>query len=169
MPIPFQEGGCSCGQTRYQLKDAPLIIHACHCRMCQKLTGSTNAVNLLIEAAKVRHLQGETTDTSMPTPSGHGQVITRCKNCRVAIWSNYQRFSGVHGVSVRFIRSGTLDHPENARPDVHIFTKYKMPHVTPTDGKREFGEFYDLKDVWAVQSLERLTRGRNASNKHASK
>jgi len=34
------EGGCACGAVRYRLTAPPLIVHACHCRDCQKLTGS---------------------------------------------------------------------------------------------------------------------------------
>ena len=153
------KGGCSCGQTRYQLKENPLIVHACHWRMCQRLSGSTNAINLLIEAKHVTLIQGETTEMLMPTPSGHGQVITRCKNCRVAIWSNYKRFSKVHGILVSFIRAGTLDHPEIAAPDVHIFTKYKLPFFVVPDAKPQFEEFYDLPEVWTQQNLDRLACG----------
>ncbi len=34
------EGGCSCGAIRYKLTNTPLIVHACHCRDCQRVTGS---------------------------------------------------------------------------------------------------------------------------------
>lgn len=156
MSNPYQDGGCSCGKTRYRLQDTALIVHACHCTMCQRLSGSTNAINVLIEADKTHLLSGETTETLMPTPSGHGQVITRCKSCRVAIWSAYQRFSKVHGVPVRFVRAGTLDQPATAPPDVHIFTDSKLDYVTLADGKPQFGGFYDVQKVWSRASLARL-------------
>ena len=34
------EGGCACGDIRYSLTNAPMIVHACHCRDCQKVTGA---------------------------------------------------------------------------------------------------------------------------------
>lgn len=47
------EGGCSCGQTRYRLLRAPLVVHCCHCTACQRETGSAFAVNMMTEARHV--------------------------------------------------------------------------------------------------------------------
>jgi hypothetical protein len=41
-----QGGGCACGAARYRLTAAPLIVHACHCRDCQRLTGGAFALNM---------------------------------------------------------------------------------------------------------------------------
>jgi len=43
------EGGCACRTIRYRLTANPLIVHACHCRDCQRLTGGPFAINLWIE------------------------------------------------------------------------------------------------------------------------
>ena len=43
------EGRCACGNIRYRLTAAPMIVHACHCRDCQRLSGSAFAINLWIE------------------------------------------------------------------------------------------------------------------------
>ena len=43
------EGGCACGATRYKLTDQPLIVHACHCRDCQRITAGPFVINLWIE------------------------------------------------------------------------------------------------------------------------
>lgn len=150
------QGGCCCGQTRYQLTERALIVHACHCRMCQRLSGSTNAVNILIEAEHVALQRGETFDLLEQTPSGHGQVITRCKSCCSAIWSEYRRFTKTYGVPVRFVRAGTLDTPETCPPDVHIYTESKQPHLCLGDDKPAFTAFYDLRTVWPTSSLTRI-------------
>jgi len=47
------EGGCACGAVRYRLTAPPLIVHACHCRDCQKLTGSAFVLNMWIEKNRV--------------------------------------------------------------------------------------------------------------------
>lgn len=153
------EGGCSCGRTRYKLTDTALIVHACHCKMCQVLTGSSHAVNVLIEAANVQLLSGETFDHLADTPSGHGQVITRCATCSAAIWSVYRHFARRSGCSVRFVRAGTLDHPEDYPPDVHIYTETRLQCAAQAEGKPEFRKFYRLQDVWSEPSLRRLSRG----------
>ncbi|MFT5357584.1 MAG: hypothetical protein ACI9KE_004821, partial [Polyangiales bacterium] len=47
------EGGCTCGHVRYQVVECPLIVHGCHCRGCQKNSGSAFATNALFEAERV--------------------------------------------------------------------------------------------------------------------
>lgn len=45
----FAKGGCSCGAIRYRMLDRPLIVHACHCTDCQRLTGCAHATNAWID------------------------------------------------------------------------------------------------------------------------
>ena len=47
------EGGCACGAVRYRLTSAPMFVHCCHCRDCQRQTGSAFVLNALIEADRV--------------------------------------------------------------------------------------------------------------------
>ena len=47
------EGGCACGHVRYRLASAPMIVHCCHCRDCQRQTGSAFVLNALIETDRV--------------------------------------------------------------------------------------------------------------------
>ena len=56
---PF-EGRCTCGAVRYRVNAAPLIVHACHCTECQRLTGSAFALNAVVETAEVELLAGDT-------------------------------------------------------------------------------------------------------------
>lgn len=160
MSIDHHSGGCACGRVRYRLLDTPLIVHACHCRMCQRLSGGTNAVNAVIEAAKVELLTGETFETEALTPSGHGQVITRCAACHVAIWSEYRVMKARTGVALKFVRAGTLDDPRCCPPDVHIFSDTMQPHAVPGAAKPVYPAFYDLSVLWPEVSLTRLSRAR---------
>ena len=81
------EGGCTCRQVRYRLIGAPLIVHACHCRWCQRETGTACALNALYEADRVMHTAGEPEIVVTPSASGKGQKIARCPTCRVAVWT----------------------------------------------------------------------------------
>lgn len=161
MSNPQFTGACSCGRVTYRLHDTALIVHACHCRMCQRLSGSTNAVNALIEAHKVEQLSGDVTEIEAPTPSGKGQLITRCTTCQTAVWSEYRVMSALCKTSLRFIRAGTLDQPEAFAPDVHIYATDMQPHFTRDGTTPVFGAFYDLKSVWPRASLERLSAARS--------
>ena len=47
------QGGCGCKAVRYQLVTAPIIVHCCHCRWCQRETGASFALNAMIESDRV--------------------------------------------------------------------------------------------------------------------
>ncbi len=157
------QGGCCCGHTRYALHKSPLIVHACHCRLCQRQTGSTHVINLLIEANAVELLTGRTHDILVMTPSGKGQKITRCNHCESALWSVYKRFDNIHGVSIRFVRGGTLDLPHLFPPDINIYTDTQQPHASVDPGIRSVPTFYDLKETWSPESLNRLAADTTSS------
>ena len=161
MPAELHMGGCSCGRVRYRLHDTPLIVHACHCRMCQRLSGSTNAINVLIEADKVELDSGEITEHFALTPSGEGQTITRCTTCKVAVWSEYHIFSKMSGVQTLFVRAGTLDRPDRFPPDVHIYTESMQPHFHAAQNIPQFPQFYDLAQTWRSSSLKRLAQAKS--------
>ena len=100
---------------RYSMTSAPLFVHCCHCRWCQRETGASFALNALIEHDRVMLLSGDVDVVDTPSESGVGQRIARCPVCHVAVWSNY----GGAGDIVRFVRVGTLDDPDRFAPDIH--------------------------------------------------
>lgn len=127
-----------------------MFTHCCHCLDCQKQTGSAFAINALIETDRIDMLKGAPVVIEMPSPSGRGHEIHRCANCQVALWSNYGRRT-----YLRFLRVATLDHPHAIEPDVHIFTRSKVPWVGLPEGARAFEIFYDMKAEWPPESLAR--------------
>jgi hypothetical protein len=145
------DGGCTCRQVRYRLIGLPMIVHACHCRWCQRETGTAHALNALYEADRVVHTAGEPEIIDTPSASGKGQKIARCPACKVAVWSNY---AGL-GAAARFVRVGTLDNPDLLPPDIHIFTASKQPWVVIPPGAKAVPEYYKREDVWSADSLER--------------
>lgn len=79
------EGGCTCGNLRYQVQKNPLFVHCCHCTWCQRETGSAFALNAMIESSHVALLSGEPELIDTPSESGRGQKIARCPECHVAV------------------------------------------------------------------------------------
>ncbi|KAF4877725.1 hypothetical protein K4K49_009974 [Colletotrichum sp. SAR 10_70] len=55
------KGGCACGNIRYALTAAPLVVHCCHCTSCQRETGTAFAVNAVVEGELVTLLPGGAT------------------------------------------------------------------------------------------------------------
>ncbi len=145
-------GGCDCGRVRYQLESAPLIVHCCHCRWCQRESGSAFALNAMIEAERVTLLSGAPMVVATPSASGKGQLFSRCPDCMVTVWSTY---AGA-GPSIRFVRVGSLDLPDQLPPDIHIFTASKQPWVLLPEGVPAVPEYYQRSKYWRPESIARL-------------
>lgn len=154
------EGGCTCGHVRYQLATNPLIVHCCHCRWCQRQTGTAFALNALYVADDVTLLQGEVKAELVDSPSGKGQRIARCPKCDIAVWSNY--YMGGIREGIRFIRVGTLDDPDRLPPDVHIFTTTKQPWVQLAPDAHVVDIFYDYETTWSPESMAKIKPLREA-------
>jgi hypothetical protein len=144
-----REGRCSCGAVRYRLASEPLFTHCCHCLNCQRQTGSAFVINLLIETDRVELLEGDPEPVDVPRDDGSSQRVFRCPTCQVAVFSEY----GHPGF--RFVRGGTLDDPAGVSPDVHIFTRSKLAWVTLPESVPAFDVYYDSKELWPAESLER--------------
>ncbi len=145
------EGGCTCRFVRYRLRARPLFVHCCHCRWCQRETGTAFALNALVEADRVQLLEGDVEVVDTPSNSGKGQRIARCPRCRIAVWSNY---AGA-GEAVRFVRVGTLDEPDRLPPDIHIYTESKQPWVVLAPGVPAVAQYYRASEHWPQDSLAR--------------
>jgi hypothetical protein len=148
------EGGCACRAVRYRLLSHPLIVHACHCTECQRLTGTAFALNALIESDRVETLSGQPHAVPVTGTSGKPQTIFRCPTCAVALWSHYPGA----GTKLAFVRVGTLDEPAQLPPDIHIFTSTKLPWLELPAAARAVPEYYSAREVWPAESLERRTR-----------
>ena len=97
---------------------APMFVHCCHCRDCQRQTGSAFVLNALIETDRVTILSGDPEPVAVPTDSGRPHRIFRCPDCRTAVWSEYGGLP-----RLRFVRVGTLDEPAVAAA--------RHPHLHP--------------------------------------
>jgi len=154
------DGRCTCGHVRYRMHARPLFVHCCHCRWCQRESGSAFALNAMIETDRVELLEGTTQTVETPSNSGRGQKVVRCPKCKVAVWSHY---AGA-GMAVAFVRVGTLEEPDRVPPDIHIFTASKQPWVILPQGVPAVAEYYPVKETWPAESLERLKAAKAAAN-----
>lgn len=146
------EGGCSCRSVRYRMETSPLFVHCCHCRWCQRESGGSFALNALIEADRVIEIGSSHPElVETPSESGNGQLVARCPECKIALWSHYFRT----GPLVKFVRVGTLDNPDLLPPDLHIYTASKQPWVVLPEGAPAVAEHYDRERYWPPESLAR--------------
>jgi hypothetical protein len=105
----------------------------------------------MIEADRVTELGEPPELVRTPSQSGSGQLVARCRECRVAVWSHY---AGA-GPLIKFVRVGTLDDPDLLPPDIHIFTASKQPWVVLPHGAPAVPEYYERSAHWPQESLER--------------
>ncbi|WP_322988322.1 GFA family protein [Hoeflea sp.] len=144
-------GGCGCGALRYRLKSKPMIVHCCHCKDCQRQTGSAFVVNAVIERDNIEIDQGNSVAFTMPTDSGTPHDLYRCEDCGTTVWSDYGRRK-----TMVFLRAGTLDDPGSLPPDVHIFIRSKLPWVSLPADIPAFDVFYSsVEAFWPEEALMR--------------
>lgn len=153
------EGSCSCQKLRYRMNAKPLIVHACHCRQCQRVTGSAFVMNALIEKSQVEHLSGDIANVHF---AGTRHTAFFCPSCATYVWSQYKngRFNDCW-----FIRVGTLEEPDRLPPDVHIFVESKQPWVIVPDEVMSFSVFYEVKEAWPKSSIARMGQDWNSSRR----
>jgi hypothetical protein len=107
-------------------------------------------LNALIETNRVTVLSGAPNPVAVPTDSGRPHRIFRCPDCQTAVWSEYGGLS-----QLRFVRVGTLDEPASLPPDIHIYTRSKLPWVSLPAGIPAVDAYYDSRQLWPAASLER--------------
>lgn len=124
------EGGCECGAVRYRLTSGPIVVNCCHCRDCQRITGSAFALNAMIETDRVAVLSGAPEVRTLVREGERDTHAWRCGVCEALLWADHPMF----GDAIRFVRVGTLDRAEALPPDAHYFLRSKHPWVTMPDG-----------------------------------
>ena len=106
-------------------------------------------INVLIERDRVE-VDGDPAPVDVPRDDGSSQRVYRCPICQTAVFSEYTR------PEIWFVRGGTLDEPRGVEPDVHIFTKSKVSWVALPESTPAFDIYYDTRELWPAESLERL-------------
>ena len=121
--MPMITGGCLCGAVRYTAEADPTIATVCHCRDCQKFSGSAFAALVLVSKEKLA-LNG--TLKTFSSIGGSGNPILRhfCPECGSSIAEEPGMRPGMIILNV-----GTFDDPSIARPGPEIFRGDALPWI----------------------------------------
>lgn len=115
--MTYHKGSCLCGTVKFEVSGDFDSFYLCHCKYCQKDTGSAHAANLFSKTAQLTWLSGADTLTSFTLPdTRHSKSF--CKLCGSAL-PNIQ----VEGLIV--VPAGCLDTEYSVVPTAHIFTSKK--------------------------------------------
>lgn len=120
MKLPIT-GGCLCGTVRYTLKSLPKGAGFCHCRTCQRATGSGYFPFMYVTENDLE-ITGKT--TPFLSTGSRGKQIQRefCETCGSLLFGKFEFFPGF-----RTISASSLDNPSEFTPQVSIWIQDKQP------------------------------------------
>jgi hypothetical protein len=119
--MPELNGGCLCGAVRYTSNSAPDFVGVCHCRDCQKYTGSAFAVMVRLPKAAVQ-IRGTIKTFSKLGDSGKPILRHFCPECGSSIADEPS-----NGAII--LNAGTLDDPSSVIPTLEIYCDRALPWV----------------------------------------
>lgn len=127
-------GGCLCGAVRYTITGEPRSVSLCHCRHCQKLSGSAFTLNLVVRETDFVQ-QGDTVLFEDQGDSGNAVHRHFCGQCGAHILA---RIASAPGKIV--LKGGTLDDPNSFTPKAEIYTNRAPAWLVPVEGTQRFPE-----------------------------
>jgi hypothetical protein len=126
------EGSCRCGQVRFRMESAPIITHACHCRLCQQTSGSAFQIFAMIETDRLVLVYGRTEGVQY----AKSQKRVQCSDCGCALWIHRPDL----GNPIAFVGVGTLDQNHPLVPEAHYFVRSKFTWIELPSGVPAFQE-----------------------------
>jgi hypothetical protein len=129
------QGGCLCGAVRFELTEAPISASYCHCRRCQKRTGTAVSANAAVNGDAFRFLSGEDLIGGWQPPDA-GMRKCFCNDCGAHLFSRSDENPARMG-----IRMSAFDSDPGVRPNCHQFVSYAAAwEAIPDDGLDRFPE-----------------------------
>lgn len=146
-----QKGRCLCQAITYQVTAKPVRVTICHCRFCQRSTGTAFFVEPIFEKPDFAVISGEPkTYDHKSQGSGKTVHVHFCENCGTKIYLSFERFTDLLGVF-----SGTFDDPNwferNSSNSKHIFVSMAQRGTILPSGVRMFEEHVITNDDEPVE------------------
>ena len=132
MPAPY-DGGCLCGAIRYRVGEEPLTLYACHCKDCQRHTGTSFALSMAVRRRTFEVVAGSPRAYAVPVDGGHVRHGRFCGDCATRLWGEPQRLP-----DVIILRPGTLDDTTWVAPVAHIWVRSAQPWMSFSDDAVRF-------------------------------
>jgi hypothetical protein len=129
--MPRMTGGCLCGGVRYEGEAEPIFMRACHCKECQRFTGSAFVTAIAVPRESITITGCMTTYTRPGGTSGlplHRRFCARCGSPVVV---------QVEGSTRMVIMAGTLDETAFFRPTANIFCEEAQSWVPMSPGMEQ--------------------------------
>ena len=124
-PNPVMTGGCQCGAVRYELRGAPERVVVCHCRDCQRQTGSAFGMTMPVRREDFTLVAGKLKTYRRIAESGRPNIGAFCGDCGSRIYNEPSYVEGMLN-----IKPGTLDDTSWLRPQEHYWVRGALDWVT---------------------------------------
>lgn len=131
MKLPIT-GSCLCKNIRYEITEEPTQMGACHCRSCQKETGSSHFPYLLV-SEEALNIQGEPKWHKSIGDSGNPVHRGFCPQCGSTIFGHPEVIPGHHTVA-----AASLDNAEEYKPTTALWTSDAQPWGQPDPSLQHF-------------------------------
>ncbi len=121
-------GGCLCGAVRYEAAGEPIFSLQCHCRDCQRASGTAYVAAMRLPASGFRITHGVPKRFVAKADSGNEVTRAFCGDCGSPLYIQVASRPDIVG-----IRVGTLDDPSGFQPEANIYAKSAQPwdHMDP--------------------------------------
>lgn len=128
------EGGCLCGAVRYRAKGSPVLQAVCHCRNCQRQSGTPFSVVVAVEADSLQ-VEGKLKVYVDHGASGNEVLRRFCPDCGSPISSELPASSGII-----YLKAGTLDDVSAIAPKVHVWCDSAWPTSLIPEGSTRYAQ-----------------------------
>jgi hypothetical protein len=129
-----QHGACLCGDVGYRLTEDPLTLYACHCTDCQRQSGTSFALSMIVRLRALEITRGRPGEYTIEMGDGRLKRSNFCGRCSTRLWG----LSSLNGFAV--LEPGTLDDTTWLRPVGHIWTRSAQPWLPIPDDTLNFSE-----------------------------
>ncbi|KAH7135037.1 Mss4-like protein [Dendryphion nanum] len=130
-----QEGGCCCGNVRYNIEGEPVVKALCHCSDCKKTSGSIYSTNAVYPESRFKILKGSTKEYTVTADSGNKMTSHFCGDCGSTIWREGATFAGL-----KVLKIGTLDDPEaleGLKPNAELYAPSRVSWVPALENAKQ--------------------------------
>lgn len=119
------EGGCQCGAVRYRLTAGPQAVYACHCKDCQRFSGTSHTLSAVMRRGDVELIAGSLKGFDKAADSGRTVRMLGCADCGTKVWNE-----PLSSPDLLILKPGTLDDASWVAPIGNIWVDRALPWVT---------------------------------------
>ena len=126
------DGSCQCGNITYQLLEPPLLVAACHCKECQKLSTSAFSITAVVKTEAVK-FSGELKQWERLADSGNKNYAKFCPTCGNRIY----HFDPDISETIK-LKPANLSDTTILKPSMHIWISEKQEWFQIPDDVKQF-------------------------------